>query len=135
MEISNSFGPLDIAVSGLRAQNRSMELISSNVANSRTTKGSDGKPYRRLEATFKTTGDNAFGGVEIDDIVTDQSDFQRIMDPGNPNADEQGYVLMPNVNLPTEMINLTTASKAYQANAAIMKRFQQMTETTLELLR
>lgn len=134
MEISNSFGPLDIAVSGLRAQNRNMEIISSNVANARTSKGADGQPYKRLEAVFRTENDG-ISPVAIDDVVTDNSDFQKILDPGNPNADEQGYVSMPNVNIPTEMINLTTASKAYQANAAIMKRFQQMAETTLELLK
>jgi flagellar basal-body rod protein FlgC len=63
------------------------------------------------------------------------SDFHRIFDPGNPNADEKGYVLMPNVNVPIEMMNLTVATRAYQANAAILKRYQQMVETTLELLK
>ena len=135
MEIkNNSFGALDIAVSGLRAHNKSMELISSNVANARTTKGPDGQPYRRMEAIFKTDGEG-ISGVAIDDIVTDQSEYQKILDPGNPLADDNGYVSMPNVNLPTEMIDLSSASKAYQANAAVMKRFQSMTETTLELLK
>jgi flagellar basal-body rod protein FlgC len=63
------------------------------------------------------------------------SDFQKILDPGNPGADEQGYVTMPNVNMPTEMINLNIATRVYQANAAVLKRYQQMVETTLELLR
>jgi flagellar basal-body rod protein FlgC len=62
-------------------------------------------------------------------------DFQRIFDPGNPKADKQGYVMMPNVHLPIEMMNLTVAARAYEANAAILKRYQQMVETTLELLR
>ena len=63
------------------------------------------------------------------------SNFQKIFDPGNPYADESGYVAMPNVKLPIEMMNLTIATRAYQANAAILKRYQQMVETTLELLR
>jgi flagellar basal-body rod protein FlgC len=83
---------------------------------------------------FKTEGDG-IGGVSIDEIVPDMSDFQKVLDPGNPNADAQGYVMMPNVNLPIEMINLTIATRSYQANAAVLKRYQRMVETTLELLR
>ncbi len=63
------------------------------------------------------------------------SDFPKKLDPGHPEADEHGYVTMPNVNLPIEMMNLTIAMRAYQANAAILKRYQTMVETTLELLR
>ena len=134
MEVDNTFGPIDIAISGLQAQSRQIEVISSNVANARTTDTGKGEPYRRLEAMFKTEGDG-IGGVSIDEIVPDMSDFQKVLDPGNPNADAQGYVMMPNVNLPTEMINLTIATRSYQANAAVLKRYQRMVETTLELLR
>ena len=134
MEVNNIFGPIDIAISGLRAQIKSMEVISSNVANARTTDAGKGEPYRRLEAMFKTDGED-IAGVSIDKIVQDMSDFPKILDPGNPNADEHGYVAMPNVNLPVEMINLNIAKRAYQANAAILKRYQKMVETALELLR
>ena len=133
MEIDNSFGPVDIAISGIRAQGRQMKEISSNVANARTTDAGKGEPYRRHEAAFTTDGD--MGGVKIDEIVTDMSDFLKVLDPGNPMADENGYVSMPNVSLPVEMINMNIASKMYQANVAILKRYQQMLETTLELLR
>ncbi len=134
MEVNNVFGPIDIAISGLRAQGKRMEVISSNVANARTTNAGKGEPYRRLEAIFKTDGAN-ISGVSLDEIVKDMSDFPKILDPGNPNADEQGYVTMPNVSLPKEMINLNIAMRAYQANAAILKRYQAMVETALELLR
>jgi flagellar basal-body rod protein FlgC len=134
MEINNTFGPVDIATSGLRAHGKQIEVISSNVANARTTDVGNGKPYRRLEATFKTDDDDV-GGVNLDEIFADMSEFPRIYDPGNPDADEHGYVLMPNVNVPIEMMNLTIATRAYQANAAILKRYQQMVETTLELLK
>ena len=134
MKVDNTFGPIDIAISGLQAQSRRMEVISSNVANARTTDTGKGEPYRRLEVMFKTEGDG-IGGVSIDEIVPDMSDFQKVLDPGNPNADAQGYVMMPNVNLPIEMINLTIATRSYQANAAVLKRYQRMVETTLELLR
>ena len=134
MEIDNTFGPIDIAISGLHTQGKWMEVISSNVANARTTDAGKGEPYRRLEVMFKTEGED-ISGVGIDEIVPDMSDFHKILDPGNPNADAQGYVLMPNVNLPIEMMNLTVAKRAYQANAAVLKRYQQMVETALELLR
>jgi len=133
MEVNNTFGPIDIAISGLRAQSKQMEVISSNIANARTTDAGKGEPYRRREVVFKTSDDT--DGVILDKIVTDMSGFQRILDPGNPNADEEGYVAMPNVNLPIEMMNLTIATRTYQANVAILKRYQQMVETTLELLR
>ena len=133
MEINNSFGPIDIAISGLNAQSKNIEIISSNVANARTTDAGNGEPYRRVEATFKA--DEEMGGVVLDNIVTDTNDFIRILDPGNPEADEDGFVEMPNVNLPLEMMNLNIASRMYQANTAILKRYQQMVETTLELLR
>jgi flagellar basal-body rod protein FlgC len=133
MEIDNSFGPIDIAISGIRAQGRQMKEISSNVANARTSDVGNGEPYRRHEATFKT--DDDLGGVQIDEIVTDMSEFLKVLDPGNPMADENGYVAMPNVSLPFEMINMNIATKMYQANVAVLKRYQQMLETTLELLR
>ena len=134
MEVDGTYGPIDIAVSGLRAQGKNMQIISSNVANARTADAGKGEPYRRLEAVFKTE-DDGISGVTLDKIVPDMTDFQQILDPGNPKADAQGYVRMPNVNLPTEMMNLTIATRTYQANVAVLKRYQQMVETTLELLR
>jgi flagellar basal-body rod protein FlgC len=133
MEIDNFFGPIDIAISGLKAQGKQMEVISSNVANARTSNAGKGEPYRRLEAAFKSDGD--LDGVELDKIVTDMSDFLRVYDPGNPHADGDGYVAMPNVNLPVEMINLNIATRVYQLNVAVLKRYQRMVENTLELLR
>ena len=133
MEIDNFFGPIDIAISGLKAQGKQMEVISSNVANARTSDAGKGEPYRRLEAAFKY--DDDMGGVELDRIVTDMSDFIRVYDPGHPQADGEGYVAMPNINLPVEMINLNIATRVYQVNVAVLKRYQRMVESTLELLR
>jgi len=134
MSVRNVFGPVDIAVSGMRAHARHMEVISSNIANSRTADAGQGQPYRRLEAIFRADGEGP-AGVAIDDIVPDNSALQKLYDPGNPKADASGYVTMPNVHLPVEMMNLNVASRAYQANAAILRRYQKMVETTLELLR
>jgi flagellar basal-body rod protein FlgC len=81
---------------------------------------------------FKADGS---GGVEISDLIEDKGAFQTILDPGHPNADADGFVMMPNVNMASEMINLNIASRTYQANAAIMKRYQKMVETSLGLLK
>jgi flagellar basal-body rod protein FlgC len=133
MRVDNSFRPIDVAISGLRAQGRQMEVISSNVANARTVDAGQGEPYRRHEVILRA--DDETGGVAADEIFTDMSDFRKILDPGNPRADERGYVSMPNVNLPVEMMNLNIAARVYQANVAVLRRYQQMVETTLELLR
>ena len=134
MEVNTGFSPIDIAISGLRAQSKRMEVISSNVANAQSTDNGNGQPYRRLEAVFKTDGDG-LGGVVLDELAEDMSDFMRILKPGHPDADAQGYVTMPNVRLPIEMMNLSIAARTYQANAAVLKRYQQMVETALELLK
>ncbi len=134
MEVNTSFGTIDIAISGLRAGSKRMEVISSNVANAQSTDNGNGQPYRRLEAVFKTDGDG-LGGVVLDELAEDMSDFLRIRKPGHPDADAQGYVTMPNVKVPIEMMNLNIAARAYQANAAVLKRYQHMVETALELLR
>jgi flagellar basal-body rod protein FlgC len=134
MRVENALGPIDISVSGLRAQNKQMELISSNIANARTTDAGNGEPYRRLEVVLKTQKED-ISGVEVESIIKDKAEFERILDPGNPQADKDGYVQMPNVSIPVEMMNLSLATRTYQANAAVLKRYQQMVDTTLELLR
>ena len=132
MATNGIHGPIDIAISGMRAQNENISLISSNVANYRTTDAGNGEPYRRLEAKLKTEKN---GQVTFAGSVPDNSDFRYILDPGHAHAGPDGYVRMPNVDLPTEMINLTMATRAYQSNAAILKRYQQIVENSLELLR
>ncbi len=134
MTVDKVFGPIDISVSGMRAHDQSMEVISSNIANARTMDNGQGKPYRRLQTVLRSENEGV-SGVVVGDIVQDMSALQRIYDPGNPQADAKGYITMPNVQLPVEMMSLTVASRAYQANAAILKRYQKMVETTLELLR
>jgi flagellar basal-body rod protein FlgC len=131
---SGMFGAIDIALSGMKAQTKQMEAISSNVANARTVDAGNGQPYRRIEAILKASGDG-LSEVEIGDMAKDESEFETIYDPGHPKANSDGYVLMPNVKLPVEMMNLTLASRTYQANAAIMKRYQETVNTALELLR
>lgn len=138
MEIQNRmFAALDIAVSGLKAYGKQVELVGSNMANARTTDAGNGEPYRRLEATFKALDfeDEGTPGVELSDIIEDQSAFQKVLNPGHPNADENGYVAMPNVNYAQELINLNLATRAYEANAAMLKRYQAMVNSSLDLLK
>ena len=137
MEIKTSmFDAIDIAVSGLRAYGKHMEVISSNVANARTTNADGtGQPYRRLDVEFKSTAEG-IGEVEIGDIFEDMSPFEKIpASPGDPRADADGNITLPNVNMPVELINLNLASRAYQANAAMLRRYQRMVETSLELIK
>jgi len=131
---TDMFGTLDIAMSGLKANRKQMDVVASNIVNARTTDAGAGEPYRRLEAIMKTAGDGV-AGVEVADVVEDAGDFQKVLKPGHPQADAQGYVRMPNVNLPQEMISLNLATRAYEASAAILKRYQRMVETSLGLLR
>ncbi len=134
MSVDGIFSGVDISTSGLKTQSKMMELISSNVANARTTDAGNGQPYRRLHAEVVSNGDEA-GGVSIKDILADTSDFRMVFDPGHPAADGNGYVSMPNVDIPVEMMNLSMTTRSYQANAATLRRYQQMVETALELLR
>lgn len=135
MGINGVPNSVDIAISGLRAESARMNVIAGNIANSKTTRTDSGQPYRRQEVVLSTSGD-AFSGPEIQSIAPDMAtDFKRIHQPGHPDADENGYVMMPNVDLPVEMINLVVASRAYQANAAVLKRHQEIVNAAIALLK
>ena len=126
------FTSFDINASGLTAQQYRMDIISENVANANTTRTEDGTPYRRKVVTFEekesqtpfsrvlnTARDNFSGkGVKVHSVAEDQkTDMKRVYDPSHPDADEEGYVTYPNINIVTEMTNLIDASRAYEANA------------------
>ncbi|MBS3821178.1 MAG: flagellar basal body rod protein FlgC [Planctomycetes bacterium] len=125
----------DIAVSGLRAQAVRMNCIANNIANAQTTDAGAGAPYRRKDVLL-SSDDEMLVGVEVGDVVADTAtDFQVLYDPGHPMANEDGYVTMPNVVVPKEMMNMMAATRAYQASVAVMKRFQDIQNATLEVLR
>ena len=126
------FTSFDINASGLTAQQYRMDIISENVANANTTRTEDGTPYRRKVVTFEekesqtpfsrvlnTARDNFSGkGVKVHSVAEDQkTDMKRVYVPSHPDADEEGYVTYPNINIVTEMTNLIDASRAYEANA------------------
>ena len=135
MAITRLGSPIDIAISGLRAESLKMKVISGNIANSRTSRTETGGPYRRKEVAMSASA-GGDGGVQIAGVVDDTTtDFKDVYMPGHPDADKSGMVKMPNVDLPNEMMSMVGASRAYQANAAILKRYQDMVNATLELLR
>ena len=129
------FSTFNVNASGMTAQRLRMDIISENVANAQTTRTEDGTPYRRKVVTFAqkgsqtpfnkvlghvTNGYNAYTGqgVKVDGIHEDiNSEMKMVYDPAHPDADENGYVTYPNVNIVTEMTNLIDASRAYEANS------------------
>ena len=123
-----------VGLSRQMALTHELDVIANNIANSSTSRTADGKPYRREELVLSTSGD--LSGVNVEQVSPDLStDFKRVYQPGHPDAGKDGYVAMPNVELPTEMMHLVTASRAYQANAAVLKRYGEISDATLELLR
>jgi flagellar basal-body rod protein FlgC len=135
MGIEKVSTPIDVAVSGLRAESLRMKVIANNIANSNTEKTDGGTPYRRQQVLASTQA-GALTGVTETRVADDTSSpFKSVYDPGNPDASPDGFVEMPNINLPVEMMDMVVANRAYQANAAVLKRYQESVDVALELLR
>ena len=149
------FDSINAAGSALTAERLRMDVTAENLANAQSTRGADGQPYRRKEVILQQKGGNDFGstlnaamgggrpngssadagGVEVGGIVEDQTPFRLQYDPGHPDANAQGYVEMPNVNPVTEMVDLISASRGYEANVTAMQTAKQMFSKTLDILR
>ncbi|WP_372788437.1 flagellar basal body rod protein FlgC [Paraconexibacter sp.] len=145
------FDAIDIAGTGLSAERLRMDVTAENLANAQTTRGADGQPYRRKEvvlqeaggpgATFAAALDGAMQradaprGVQVAGVVQDSAPNRRVYDPGHPDANADGYVELPNVNTVTEMVELISSSRAYEANATAMQTAKTMFTRTLDLLR
>jgi flagellar basal-body rod protein FlgC len=124
----------EIAVGGMRANTIRMRAIASNIANVNTTRTPAGTPYRRMDVVISTAG--GLTGVKNVQVEPDMTtDFVKVRQPGHPDADADGFVSMPNVQLPTEMMDLVTASRAYQAGAAMLKKHGEVMDVAMELLR
>jgi flagellar basal-body rod protein FlgC len=146
------FDAIDIAGSGLTAERLRMDVTAENLANAQTTRAADGGPYHRKEVVLQQAGGSTFAtmltgaiggvraaqeprGVEVAAIVEDQTAERLVYDPSHPDADANGYVAMPNVNPVTEMVDLISASRAYEMNVTAMQAAKQNFVKTLELLR
>ncbi|MBQ9928083.1 MAG: flagellar basal body rod protein FlgC [Lachnospiraceae bacterium] len=143
------FSSFNINASGMTAQRYRMDIISENVANANTTRTEDGTPYRRKVVTFEQRGEAAgsfrsiFGsvsdsykgqGVRVNKVSEDTwNDMIMAYDPSHPDADENGYVTYPNVNIVTEMTNLIDASRSYEANATAFNASKTIAMKGLEM--
>jgi flagellar basal-body rod protein FlgC len=142
------FDSMNVSASGLTAQRLRMDVISQNLANVNTTRAANGKPYKRKIALFQEQNKSTqFGtslenvknnnlkgnGVRISRIVEDLKEGAKVYDLGHPDADEDGYVTMPNVNTVEEMVNMISASRSYEANVTSLTTTKTMMAKTLEL--
>ena len=138
------FDTMRISASGLTAERLRMDTIASNIANVNTTRTEEGGPYRRKVAVFrenleteinKQTGniERVSRGVKAVGVVEDDSPLQSVYDPGHPDADENGYVMMPNVNILNEMVDMIAATRAYEANVTAFDATKSMMLKALEI--
>lgn len=130
------FLPLKVSATGLEAQKVRLNVIASNVANASSTKSTDGGPYKRKDVQFRSfMYDESSVGVDIPKIVEDQRPARTVFDPSHPDADQNGYVSYPNINVIEEMVNLMAASRAYEANLTLMSSYKEMFLKTLDITR
>lgn len=134
--------PLETSASGLYAQRKRMDIIASNLANLETTRTDKGGPYRRkmvvmrsksMAGGFRNILGRQIEGVQIEQIVEDQSPFKRVFNPSHPDADKDGYLLKPNIELIVETTNMLMARRAFEANIAAIKTARQMIMKALEI--
>jgi flagellar basal-body rod protein FlgC len=124
-----------------------MEVVANNIANASVTRTAEGGPYRRKDVVFETAmshntnfqnghaATSGLGGVNVVGIIDDPSELQRVYNPAHPDADPDGFVNLPNVNLPIEMVNLITATRAYEANLKAAQAFADMSQQAIGLLK
>ena len=145
------FDAIDVAASGLTAERLRMDVTAENLANAQTTRSATGGPYQRQEVVLEQAGgfgvtlQSAMGGgvasgaiasgVQVAGIVADQTPDRLVYDPGHPDANAQGYVRMPNVNPVTEMVDLISESRSYEADVTAMQTAKSMYAKTLDLLK
>jgi flagellar basal-body rod protein FlgC len=141
------FRSLDISSSALTAQRMRMDVISENIANASTTRTASGGPYRRRYTEFQSMDSSSSfascmddslngvsgSGVRVSAIKEDQSEFKKVYDPTNADADATGYVSMPNVDISTEMVDMISATRSYEANVTAMNATKALALKALEI--
>lgn len=129
-----NFSSIDISASGLFAQRTRLDAIANNIANATTTRTEKGGPYKRQEVVFKSIMDDSIpGGVSVEQVVESQEPPKMVYDPGHPDADTNGIVAMPNVNIVEEMVDMMTATRAYEANITAINSAKSMVQKALEI--
>ena len=137
----NILDTLRISASGLTAQRVRLQAISSNMANARSTRTEEGTPYRRQMPVFQAVKANEFGSelaqqlsrVEVVDVERSEAPFRQVFDPGHPDADDDGYVQYPNVDILHEMVDLMNTSRTYEANTNVTETTYKIANQALEL--
>jgi flagellar basal-body rod protein FlgC len=135
------FTALHISSSGLSAERTRVNIASSNLANAETTRTPEGGAYRRLDPVFQSVaasleaGANGPQAVAVQQIVADPTPGKRIYSPGHPDADPDGFVVLPNVNPVHEVVNLLSASRGYEANTTAVETLKQMASRAIEILK
>jgi flagellar basal-body rod protein FlgC len=136
---------MNVSASALTATRLRMDIISENIANSNTTRTENGDPYRRKYvvfqeikrdntfASFFNRAERSYGGVRVTMVGEDESEFKLDYNPTHPDADEEGYVRMPNVEVVQEMVDMMAAYRAYEANITAINTFKDMAVKTLEI--
>ena len=133
---------MQVSAAGLTTQRTRMNVVSSNLANINTTRTPEGGPYRRKQVIVTAAPvQNRFGQMLSDrirepkvvSITEDQTPFQRVFDPSHPDADDKGYVRLPNVNLMKEMVDMLSATRAYEANTAAINSVKNMARRAIEI--
>ena len=138
------FTTFDIAASALKAQRIRLNTISSNLANVETTSTPEGGPYKRKSVYFETAPirfadqldramNKGVSGVRVRSITEDTTPPKRVYNPSHPDADEQGYVAMPNIDVLKEMVDMMSATRSYEANATTIKSAKRMALKALEI--
>lgn len=140
MSVGGIFKTMDISASALHAERARMNVIANNLANANTTHDEDGNisPFRRRVIHFKPgapeiTGSDNFG-VQVEKIDEDPTEFREVYQPGHPDADANGIVKYPNVQLPLEMVDMMMASRAYEANITAMESAKQIIRGALQII-
>ena len=139
--MSTLFNAISASASALDVQRARMEVAVSNLANAESTRGPDGQPYRRREVVLESApvngADNSFNvqpdGVRVAGVVEDQTPFRRRYEPSHPDADADGFVAMPNVDVPEEMVDMLGAARAYQANLTAIGLIRDTIQRALDL--
>ncbi len=130
------------SASALNVERTRIEVAVSNIANAESTKGPDGQPYRRRDVILASddlgTFDAAFGhatatGVKVNAVVQDQTPFRRRYEPSHPDADASGFVSLPNIDTPQEMVDMLGAARGYQANLAAISMIRELVAKALDL--
>jgi flagellar basal-body rod protein FlgC len=128
------FDILNISATGMSAQRIRMQILSANLANANTTRAYGQMPYRKRDVVFKQILDGGYkGGVKVDRVALDEKPPKMVYDPGHPDANEEGYVMYPNINPIEELVNMLEASRSYEANMTVLDTAKQLALRAIEI--